>query len=389
MNLLYISNLFPDKKSFNWGIYNARFVRHISKLCNVRVISPRPGFLFNKKFFPCREDETVKPVYRVVPYVPVYGSRFNHILMRLFLKSAIKKIFNEFKFDIVIASWIFPDACAVSRIAERLNIPMVATALGTDIHQYINNPVRKKIILTELNNVAAIVTVSQSLAKLLIESGFEKKMVHPIYYGVEQDIFKPGDRAEARARLDLPQNATLVLFVGNFLPIKDPLLALDSFSKYVDNYKPQNPLMVFIGDGVLKSKLKSRAQYLGIEEKVIFAGRKRPEEITVYMQAADVLCLTSHNEGVPNVVLEALSTGLPVVTTAVGGIPEIIQNETLGKLVSERSPEKIADSIYNTIKNPPDKTLLVNYASKYDWNQTVREYFNLLTECIENYKIKL
>ncbi|MGB9603999.1 MAG: glycosyltransferase [Verrucomicrobiia bacterium] len=389
MNLLYISNLFPDKKDFNRGIYNARFTRHLSKYCNIRVISLRPGFLFIKQFQSCPQDQAVKPIYSVVPYVPIYGSRFNHILMRLFLKSAIKKLHNEFKFDVVLASWIFPDACAVSKIAEQLKIPLVATALGTDIHQYINNPVRRKIILTELKNAAAIVTVSQSLAKLLIESGFNNKKVHTIYYGVEQDLFKPGNKTDARVRLNLPQDSILILFVGNFLPIKDPLLALDSFSKFVDEYKPQNPLIAFIGDGVLKSKLESRAEDLGLKNNVIFAGRKRPEEITVYMQAADVLCLTSHNEGVPNVVLEALSTGLPVVATAVGGVPEIIQNSTLGKLVYERSPKKIAEAIYDTIKNPPDKTLLISYARQYDWDQTAREYFNLLTKCVEQYKLKL
>jgi len=386
MNVLYISNLFPDRQDFNRGLFNARLVRHLVQFCNIRVISPRPGFLFWKTFTPCNEDMSTNPVYPVVPYVPIWGSRWNHILMAITLKRAFKNIYSEFKFDIALGSWIFPDCCAVARLAQEFKIPFVSTALGTDVHQYINNPTRRNIMLKELTHCSAIITVSNSLAQILRTAGFPENKIHTIYYGVEQNIFKPGDKSDARKKLNLPQTAPIILFVGNFLPIKDPLLTIESFNTFIKKYKLSNSLLILIGSGALNKKLKQKSSALGIANNIIFAGKKSPQDIAIYMQSADALCLTSINEGVPNVVLEALSTGLPVVATRVGGIPEIISDDNLGKLVSGRSPELIADSIYQIINNPLDKNRMINHSRRYDWNNTAQEYINLLEKSVAGFR---
>ncbi len=385
MNVLYISNLFPDKKEFNRGLFNARLARHLVQYCNIRVLSPRPGFSFWKTFIPCNEEAATYPRYQVVPYVPLWGSRWNHILMATALKKKFKSIYSEFKFDIALGSWIFPDCCAVARLSRELKIPFMATALGTDVHQYIKNPTRRNIIINELTNCSAIITVSNSLARIMQTAGFPESKIHTIYYGVEQNIFKPGDKYEARKKLNLPQSEPIIIFVGNFLPIKDPLLTIESFNALVKKYKLSNALMILIGSGPLNKKLKQMTLNLGIENNVIFAGTKTPQDIATYMQAADALCLTSINEGVPNVVLEALSTGLPVVTTRVGGIPEIITDDDLGKMVAERSEELIADLIYQVINKPPDKNRLINHSKRYDWNKTAQEYVNLMEKCIADF----
>ncbi len=386
MNVLYISNLFPDRTEFNRGLFNARLVRHLVQYCNIKVLSPRPGFLFWKTFTPCNEDIPAKPVYQVVPYVPICGSRWNHILMAIALKRAFKNIYSEFKFDIVLGSWIFPDCCAVARLSREFNIPFISTALGTDVHQYIKNPTRRSIIIKELTHCSAIITVSNSLARILQTAGFPENKIHTIYYGVEQNIFKPGDKSDARKKLNLPQTAPIILFVGNFLPIKGLLLTIESFNTLVKKYRLNNPLLILIGSGPLYKKLKQKALSLGIANNIIFAGTKTPQDIATYMQSADALCLTSINEGVPNVVLEALSTGLPVVTTRVGGIPEIITDDNLGKMITERSPELIADSIYQVINNPPDKNHLINHSRRYDWNKTAQEYINLLGKSVADFR---
>lgn len=382
MKVLYISNLFPDEKEFSRGLFNARFVRHFSKLCRVKVISPRPSFILWKTYKPCSEDIPVSPEYLNVPYVPLWGTLFNHRLMHLFLNKKIRKIRDEFKFDIILASWIYPDGCAACRIGRELKIPVVVTALGTDIHQYAFFPIRKRIILKELASAKAVVTVSQSLAKILENSGFAKDKLRVIYYGVEQDVFRPAYKNEIRKILGLSLDEKIILFVGNLLPIKDPLLTLDAFFILTRNLSVQNARLIFIGGGPLERKLKYRTKLYGLADRVIFAGKKRVEETAKYMQAANVLCLTSHNEGVPNVVLESLSCGTPVVTTKVGGIPEVLSDNLPSIMVDSRSPEVIARAILNILNTEFDKGVLVKHAGKYSWEQAAREYFELLSRIL-------
>jgi len=386
MKVLYISNLFPDETEFSRGLFNARFVRHFSELCEIKVISPRPSFLFWKKYYPCPQDVSVSPEYQAVPYVPLWGTLFNHRLMYLFLIKKILKIKDKFKFDIILASWIFPDGCAACRIGRKLNVPVVVTALGTDIHQYAYFPLRKKIIFKELESAKAVVTVSRSLAKILEGRGFPVDKLCVIYYGVEQNIFHPADKSETRKMLGLSQDEKIILFVGNLLPVKDPLLTLDSFFVLEHKLGVQNSRLIFIGSGPLEKKLRNRAKLYNITDKIVFAGKKRVEETAKFMQAADVLCLTSHNEGVPNVVLEALSCGTPVVTTKVGGIPEVLSDDITSVMVDSRSPEIIARAILDILNTKYDRNVLSKYAGKYKWEQTALEYHELLKQVLNNIK---
>lgn len=383
MKVLYISNLFPDNVEFSRGLFNARFVRHFSKLCDVKVLSPRPSFLFWKSYTPCPEDANLSPIYQTVPYIPLWGTPWNHRLMFFCLKSKVRRIQAGFEFDIILASWLFPDGCAACRLGKTFNVPVAVTALGTDIHQYAFFPLRRKIILKELQNASAVITVSQSLAKILEDSGFDSKRLHVIYYGVDQHIFKPANKIKVRQSLGLPTNDKIVLFVGNFLPIKDPLLTLDSFYLLTRNNAVKNVLLILVGGGPLENKIKRRAKSYGISDRLVFVGKKRPEDTSKYMQAADVLCLTSHNEGVPNVVLEALSCGTPVVTTKVGGIPEVLPEFLPSIMVDSRSPETIANALIRIMDTKFDPNILVTHASKYSWDQTAREYHDLLLRILD------
>src|SRR3546814_12112350 len=87
---------------------------------------------------------------------------------------------------------------------------------------------------------------------------------------------------------------------------------------------PADCRLAFVGDGPARSALARRRDEHGLGERVILAGARPHAELATWMQAADLLCLPSHSEGVPNVVLEAMSCGLPVVATPVGGIPELL-----------------------------------------------------------------
>lgn len=384
MRVLYISNLFPDSERFSHGIFNARLTRYLSRLCDVQVISPRPRLPFCRRavLSACKEDLNTQPVYPPVFYIPIIGTPFNHWLMAVSLRKVISKTIKDF--DVVLGAWIYPDCCGVAILSRELRFPFVVTALGSDVHQYLKMPLRRKIIVKYLNSASAIISCSKNLAQLLAEAGLPTSKLYPIYYGVDQDVFKPGDKIAARNSLGFSLNESVILYVGNLLGIKNPLMLLEAFL-LVKMSNPQKRFrLVYIGDGELKKKLEVKIREKNLTDSVVLAGRKKPGEVATYMQAADLLCLTSTNEGVPNVVLEALATGLPVVATRVGGVPEILDGLDGCRLVPAQDIQALATAIGEILSEPKDSAKLVEHSKKYAWETTAQEYYGVLQKAIKN-----
>ncbi len=109
---------------------------------------------------------------------------------------------------------------------------------------------------------------------------------------------------------------------------------------------------------------------------------KNPDELTDWYAAADIFCLVSSREGCPNVVLESLSCGTPVVATAVGGIPDIISNEDIGILV-ERTPESICQGIVEALERTWEHSKIVQYAQeRFSWETTAEKVYNVFEKLV-------
>jgi glycosyltransferase involved in cell wall biosynthesis len=137
--------------------------------------------------------------------------------------------------------------------------------------------------------------------------------------------------------------------------------------------------LALIGSGPLEQSLKQRAAELGILDRLLFVGRQPPQVVARWMQAANTVCLSSHNEGVPNVVLEAVSSGRPMVSTDVGGIAEIIQPLMSRRyLVPSRDPSAYAAVLTGALDHPPDEQELHQKALHYSWENCAQEYLTLM-----------
>ena len=132
----------------------------------------------------------------------------------------------------------------------------------------------------------------------------------------------------------------------------------------------------------MEAEIRANADAGGFGDHVIFAGRKTAVEVAQYMQAADMLCMSSENEGVPNVILEAFASGLPVVSTNVGGISEVLTNDTLGKLVSRGDLEGLVSAIRAVLSNPPDQKKIRAHGEKFSWDKAANEYYSLLERSV-------
>jgi len=382
VKVLFVSNLFPDAAEPNRGIYNARLVHSLSERCDIRVVSPRPALPLTGRSSPQprAEDVALKPVFPLTRYIPKVGSRFNHRLMAGSLRRPIQAIRSEFGFDVVLASWLYPDACGVSILAAELDFPFVAVCQGSDAHQYLNDSVRRRVIVASMEAAARVVTRSRELAHLLQDAGVGEAKLHTIYNGVDHKLFHPIDKQAAREALQLPLHDRIVLFVGNFYPVKNPRLLADAFTMMRQAEPDTRHRLIMIGDGPERKSVIASMVGTGFEQATRFPGRQSAETVARYMQAADVLCVPSKNEGVPNVILEAFACGLRVVATRVGGIPEILASEQLGALTPPDNPAALASALSRELSRDDSGETVVRHASQFTWSRTADAFMEVLQQ---------
>jgi glycosyltransferase involved in cell wall biosynthesis len=381
MKVLFVSNLFPDSTAPGHGQVNATVLHQLARHCEIRVIAPRPLLPFKswRGRAPRDEDQIFQPQYVRTFYIPKFGGPWNHRLMARALREPVRAMRATFPFDVVLGAWVYPDACALDLLDSELQAPLVAIAQGTDVHSYLHMPLRKHAIVQALSRAAATITRSRDLATRLHDAGVPFMKLRPIYNGVDTAIFRPGDSLAARAELGLPADKQVILYVGNFLPVKNPLLLVSAHAKLCrDAGKPCE--LVMIGAGPLESKARGIADKLGFGANVRLVGRKSPAEVARYMQAADVLCVPSKQEGVPNVLLEGFACGLRAVATSVGGIPEVLNKDFLGRLVPSADLEALAKSLGQSLSAAPDRATIAKHSAQFSWEQTVARYLSVLEE---------
>jgi glycosyltransferase involved in cell wall biosynthesis len=378
--LLFVSNLFPDAAEPYRGLDNATVLHHLAAHHEIRVISPRPwlpGFSRGQgKKAPRPEDVPFRPAFIRAPYLPKIGALANHRLMVAALRRPMTSLRKEFPWDRVLVSWLFPDSWAVLKIAHEISPQATVTAIaqGSDVHVYLRSRLRRRAILQALDQVTATITRSRSLAELLAAAGADATKLQPIYNGVDTAQFHPGGYAEVRAELGVDPAASLLLFVGNFLPVKDPLRLVTHFAAVLKRL-PQHPLrLVMIGKGPLESAVDQRLAALGLGDQVQRTGPLLAGDVARWMRAADLLCMTSRNEGLPNVILEAQACGLPVLSTAVGGLHEVVDERWKGSLTPLDDITAWEAAASRLIEAPLDRPRIAQLGLTRTWAATAEAY---------------
>ena len=197
--------------------------------------------------------------------------------------------------------------------------------------------------------------------------------------GVDQERFQPRPRQSARDELGLDAAAPVVLVVGHLIARKDPQLALEAAAAM----GAVPPTVVFVGTGALEPVLRARAAELGLAEHVRFEGALPPERLERWYAAADCLLLCSHREGRPNVVIEALACGRPVVATRAGGTAELLAGID-GALADSRDPAELGRRVSAVLESPPDPDALRAQVAHLSWEASAEILEELLRSALED-----
>ena len=189
--------------------------------------------------------------------------------------------------------------------------------------------------------------------------------------GVDLDLFQPRQKEAARRQLGLDPDDTILLNVGRF----DPLKGIDRLLEAMGHLRDHGRIVLVIvgGDGerAPESKLlRQKALELGIEDKVMFAGRIEQKQLPLYYNSADALVMASHYESFGLVGLESLACGRPVVSTPVGAMEELVHKSRAGYIVDDADPRSLAKGIESILtgKRPPPADEIRKSILDYGWS---------------------
>ena len=179
---------------------------------------------------------------------------------------------------------------------------------------------------------------------LRVRIGRRSQYTH-IYNGIDVDAFagRTSDRTAVRSALGLADDHLICITIGRLVPVKGHADLLHAFRMAVTEC-PQLRLLI-VGEGILRTQLEALSAHLGIDRKIVFLGWRN--DTAELLGASDIFILSSHNEGLGLVLVEAMARCLPVVATAVGGVPEVVRHNRTGILVAPHATKAIARGVQN------------------------------------------
>jgi glycosyltransferase involved in cell wall biosynthesis len=304
--------------------------------------------------------------------------------MQVSLRGYLTRLRREFPFDVILASWAYPDGVAAAHLAAHLGCPLVTMILGSDLNALARDPALRPQIQWGLGRAQHVITVSAALRERVIELGISADKVIVQHNGVDGAQFTIRDRAAVRAQLGLPAASPLLCYVGNFKSEKGVDVLVEAMG-HLRRCGREDVELALIGSGPLESKLRTRVQELHLESQVRFCGRRGHAEIPDWISAADALCLPSHREGCPNVILEALASGRPVVASRVGGVPELL-DERSGVMVPPGDPEALAQGLASVLARQWEPEALRACVEFPSWDQYGLVLRDALTSAIHAYR---
>jgi glycosyltransferase involved in cell wall biosynthesis len=291
------------------------------------------------------------------------------------------------RFTHIEGHFALPDGFAAAFLGRQFGKPSIIHVRGTDVHTIPQQSALLRFLtIWALRHADAIRAVSSDLAERtvkLIDAGKRRnggtetvKKVWVVPNGVDLNKFRLMERQEAKRQLGLDDDKRYLLYVGRLVAVKGLDLLLDAFAQLVQNQRDVE--LVLVGDGAERHVLAQRATTLGIRDKVHFVSAQPHERIVLWMNAGDVFCLPSYKEGLPNVLLESLACGTPIVATSVGGIPEVVADGQVGRLVHSRDPREMAACIEEVLETPWDRQQLRDYvAERFSFEVVTRKLLEM------------
>jgi glycosyltransferase involved in cell wall biosynthesis len=383
MKLAVVTAHFPSPAKPTIGRPAYQTLRVLSRKFDVRVFYPHakyPSLLkTGSRGYDALDSSfnlpDVNAGYFDYPALPIVSRPFNGWMASRILLSHVR----SFAPDVIFSYFLYPDGYAALRIGRALGVPVVAMGVGSDVHS-IGDPFSMMHTRTLLREADFLAAISGDLRNRMIAMGAPPEKTRAIISGCDLSVFYPHDRLAARQKLCISPDAEAVVYIGR-MDVKKGLRELVEAAASLSS-KRANLHVYLVGWGpdrpLIESAImaKNAGHYIHLLPECSF------DEVAEWMAAADLVTLPSYMEGCPNVVLEALASGRPVVATNVGGIPEIL-NEECGQLVPPRDSGALAQALASVLDRDWDAKAISAHGSR-SWETVSAELLEIFESLLSS-----
>ena len=368
LRVLTLSTLYPDATRPNFGVFVERQTRGLAEQpdTQVTVVAPigLPPWPLRRAEHRARADLPREEQWHGITVrrprflaLPATLGRFHAAL----LAKAITPVLDRLAFDVIDASFFFPDGPAAVALGRRHGVPVSIKARGADIHHW--GRVRRSQVLAAGQGAGGLLAVSDAMRADMIALGLPEDRIRVHRTGIDHDRFRPTDRDAAKAALEL--TGATVLSLGALIPRKGHGIVLDAVASL-----PGVTLLI-AGEGPDRAALQAQADRLGVADRVRLLGAVPHADLPRLLAAADVMALASSSEGLANAWVEAIACGTPIVVPDAGGAREVVC-DAAGRIVA-RTPAAFAIAIAELLDQPLAPEQVAHAAAPFSWDRNARE----------------
>lgn len=381
LKIAVVTRYFPSSAEPWQGRSAYQTLRLIAREADVQVFYPnasypsllRPRSRSYDKLDASYSPPDVKTSYYDYPALPLVSRPINGWMAARALLPAVR----SFAPNLIFSYFLYPDAYAALKIGKALGVPAVGMSIGSDINR-IDDPISAMHTRKVLRESDFLVTVSSDLRMKAIAMGARPETTRAVINGCDLSVFHVRDRLEARQKLSIDQAAEAIVYIGRM----DARKGLRELVEAAASLRPARPnLHVYmVGEGPDRTLIESAIQSSKADRYIHVLPGCSFDDVAIWMAASDVVTLPSYMEGCPNVILEALACGRPIVATNVGGIPEIMSDEC-GRIVPPRNPAALAQALAYVLDTSWDASAISARGSR-SWNAVATELLALFKSLV-------
>lgn len=392
LHVALITPSFPTNKNSISGVFVERLASHIAKHVKLEVYTPadnEDSKYTHHELYSLHTFHYAPTTWQTITHIPggipvaFKKNRLLIIIIPFFLASLIWTIFRAgIKADILHANWSSLGAIS-GLIGLITRTPVITTIRGSDVSGLECSWIKRIILKLCLRTNNILITVSPAL-KAEIEKLYplSRNKIKTISNGVDK-VFLDIDKTFTHDR------PTRIIVVGSLIPRKSIETVLCAIANLINSLELE---LTIIGDGLEREKLLNLTRTLRLSECVKFTGNLPAEVVLEYLSMADIFVLASKSEGRPNVLLEALAAGVPVIASKIPGVTDIIKNGESGFLFKQGDPKALSSAINQLVSN---KALFEKFSMagrKYihdnniDWESSAKKYVYEYHEIIRAHK---
>jgi len=408
MKILGLTSSFPLGNGNTDGSFIFDHFSHLKVVSDneITVLCPHSR---GAKFF---EQKNGLNIYRFVYFYPyaleylaydeglpykIMNSSLAKIQVPLFITSeliySIVLIWQK-NIDLINSHWLIPQGLVGSICKKFFGITHIATVHSSEVSVLKRIPLGKFLMSFIINHVDILVSVSshrsneilEFLPPILAENAREKLRIVPMGTDIARNL-NPQNKDAIKSKYGI-NSQYVVLFVGRLVEVKGCIFLLENFSRVVKEICSIK--LLILGNGPLEPELKNYVSSQGLQNNVMFMGFIEHDSMKDFYSIADIVVVPSivdsygYQEGLPVVVIESLSCGIPVIGTNTNGIAEAIIDHHNGILVDPQNSEQIAEAIINLLSNHDLRTSLSKNAlvsaEKYHWDTVAGKYWIIFNE---------